>query len=277
MEKPLVTIVVPIYNVEPYIHRSLDSILNQTYKNLEVILVDDGSPDNCPAICDEYAAKDARINVIHKKNGGLCTARQAGLEASTGTYMLQLDPDDYVELDMVETLVEKAVETGADMVTSIFFNTYGDEIDCSNKNAEDFLRKILLRQYVGGMWTVLFRIQFLFDNHISFVSPKLFYDEDHLFLVRMLKAGAKMVHVNKAFYHYIIREGSIITTRSRKVYDSHKLFIAELEKIVDSKNYDDLYNAKHYAFVYAYESKWFGEVNRIYPEIRERLLWGGQR
>ena len=275
MEKPLVTIVVPIYNVEAYIHKCLDSILNQTYKNLEIILVDDGSPDNCPAFCDEYAEKDTRIKVIHKKNGGVCTARQAGLEASTGTYMLQIDPDDYVELDMVETLVKKAIETSADMVTSNYLNTNGYEIDCSNEDAEDFLRKILLRQYSGGMWSILFRIQLILDHNINFVSPKLSYGEDHLFLIRTLKAGAKLVHVNKAFYHYIMREGSIVMSRSRKTYDSLKLYIAELEKVVDSKDYDDLYNMKHYAFVYAYESKWFSEVNRIYPEIRERLLRGG--
>ena len=99
-----VSIIVPIYNVEKYLHRCVDSIINQSHKDLEIILVDDESPDKCPEMCDEYAKQDSRVKVIHKKNGGLGYARNSGLEIATGEYVAFIDSDDYVEPDMVEKL-----------------------------------------------------------------------------------------------------------------------------------------------------------------------------
>ena len=98
----LVSVIVPIYNVEKYLEKCIESIVNQTYKNLEIILVDDGSPDNCPAICDEWAQKDSRIKVIHKKNGGLSSARNAGLEVSNGEYISFVDSDDWLDENTFE-------------------------------------------------------------------------------------------------------------------------------------------------------------------------------
>lgn len=98
---PLISVIVPIYNVEKYLARCVDSIVNQTYKNLEIILVDDGSPDLCPQMCDDYAEKDSRIKVVHKKNGGLSDARNAGMAVSTGEYISFIDSDDYVSDDFL--------------------------------------------------------------------------------------------------------------------------------------------------------------------------------
>ena len=102
--KARITVVVPIYKVEAYLKKCVDSILSQSYSNLEIILVDDGSPDNCPIICDKYKEKDKRIKVVHKKNGGLCDARNAGLDVATGEYILFIDPDDYIEKNYLETI-----------------------------------------------------------------------------------------------------------------------------------------------------------------------------
>lgn len=104
------TIIVPVYKVEKYLRRCLDSLVNQTYKNLEIILVDDGSPDNSGAICDEYVQKDSRISVIHKENGGLSSARNAGLEICNGVYVLFVDSDDWVENNYVEAMLEYKTE-----------------------------------------------------------------------------------------------------------------------------------------------------------------------
>ena len=104
------SVIVPIYKVEEYLHRCIDSIINQTYTNLEIILVDDGSPDNCPMICDEYAKKDSRIRVIHKKNGGLSDARNAGLEIATGEYIGFVDSDDWIHKDMYHILYKNIIE-----------------------------------------------------------------------------------------------------------------------------------------------------------------------
>lgn len=111
-----VSVIVPVYNVEHYIHRALDSLLNQTYPHLDIILVDDGSPDKCPQICDEYARKDNRVRVIHKKNGGLSDARNVGLDIATGEYITFLDSDDYILPDTVEKFLRTAHEQNVDVV-----------------------------------------------------------------------------------------------------------------------------------------------------------------
>ena len=104
-----ISIIVPVYKVEEELERCVQSLVNQTYKNIEIILVDDGSPDRCPLLCDEYAQKDSRVRVIHKKNGGLSDARNVGLQATTGEYVLYIDSDDYIDLDSCERFL-KATE-----------------------------------------------------------------------------------------------------------------------------------------------------------------------
>lgn len=113
--EPLISIIVPVYKVEPYLRRCLDSIAGQTYKNLDIILVDDGSPDHCGAICDEYAEKDRRITVLHQENAGVAAARNAGLAAASGDWLGWVDPDDDIEPDMYEYLLTHALACGADM------------------------------------------------------------------------------------------------------------------------------------------------------------------
>lgn len=115
MQQPLVSVIVPIYKVEPYLRRCLDSIVNQTYTNLEIILVDDGSPDGCPAICDEYAAKDNRIVVIHKENGGLSDARNAGLDICKGEFVYFIDSDDFIVKDCISILFSALKKNDADI------------------------------------------------------------------------------------------------------------------------------------------------------------------
>ena len=102
--KDLISVIVPVYDVEKYLDRCVESIVNQTYQNLEIILVDDGSPDNCPAMCDNWAEKDSRIKVIHKKNGGLSDARNAGMEIVTGEFIGFVDSDDWIEPEMYQLL-----------------------------------------------------------------------------------------------------------------------------------------------------------------------------
>ena len=114
MSKPKVSVIVPIYNVEKYLDRCMQSVLNQTLKDIEIIMVDDGSPDNCPSMCDEYARKDNRIKVIHKKNGGLGFARNSGLEIATGEYVAFIDSDDFIDTSMYETLYNTAKIYGLD-------------------------------------------------------------------------------------------------------------------------------------------------------------------
>lgn len=126
MESPMVSIIIPIYNVEKYLRECVDSVTGQTYRNLQIILVDDGSTDSCGQICDAYSSKDARIVVVHKDNGGLSDARNAGLSLAGGEFILYLDSDDYLDLNAVEILIASQKNTGADIVLGNFYYTYPD-------------------------------------------------------------------------------------------------------------------------------------------------------
>lgn len=154
MDNPKISVIVPVYNVEPYLRKCLDSIVGQSYKNLEIILVDDGSPDNCGAICDEYEAKDERITVIHQENGGVAAARNAGLSAATGDWLGWVDPDDYIEPDMYEYLLTHALAHDADVaVCALKAVEYGcekaDRIPTGEKRAI-LNREQAIEQYLRG-------------------------------------------------------------------------------------------------------------------------------
>ena len=127
---PLISIVVPVYKVESYIRHCIDSILEQSFENFELILVDDGSTDNCPAICDEYAARDHRIRVIHKSNGGISSARNAGMQMARGKYIMFVDSDDYVHKDWCKTLLQSLIAHPDAWVISNIFRT-NSAGDCS--------------------------------------------------------------------------------------------------------------------------------------------------
>ena len=113
--RPLISVVVPVFRVEKYLERCVRSILSQTWRDIEVILVDDGSDDRCPLICDGFAGSDSRVRVIHKPNGGLSSARNAGIDAAAGEYLMFIDSDDYIEPEMAEKLYDALIESGADM------------------------------------------------------------------------------------------------------------------------------------------------------------------
>ena len=132
----LISVIVPIYNVENYLEKCLDSILSQTYKNIEVILVDDGSPDKCGEICDTYKDKDNRIKVIHKKNGGLSDARNAGIEIANGNYIMFIDSDDYILNNMIETLYSRMIKDKSDVAECNFFYVDGDGNEIKERNKD---------------------------------------------------------------------------------------------------------------------------------------------
>ena len=140
-----ISVIVPVYKVEPYLRKCLDSIVNQTYRNLEIILVDDGSPDNCGRICDEYAERDKRIRVIHQKNGGVSSARNEGLKIASGDWIGWVDSDDWIEPDMFEYLLENAKKSKADIAVCSRKEWYKDRC-ILRKWEKDILLNMLLRQ-----------------------------------------------------------------------------------------------------------------------------------
>lgn len=226
----LVSVVVPIYNVEQYLDRCIQSIQSQTYENLEIILVDDGSPDNCGKICDQYASKDQRVRVIHKKNGGLSDARNAGVKIATGKYLLFIDSDDFVAEDLVQKTVESAEEYHSDIVLFDYKRLESDgavEI-CSMINIPEnqgFYMKdfpqILFKAI--SACNKLFRKDFLEKSKIEF--PVGYYYEDLGSSPKYLLVAERISYVKEPFYNYVIHEGSIMsaTKEEKSYYDRCKM------------------------------------------------------
>lgn len=219
-----ISVIVPIYNVEQYLRRCIDSIINQTYKNLEIILVDDGSPDNCGQICDDYAKKETRIKVIHKKNGGLSDARNAGLEVCTGDFISFVDSDDWIELNTYEIMMKSMNEYNADMVVSNINYVYKDKVEskysegkirCFNK--EEAMKELIKDGLVQAVvWNKLYKSN-LIDN-LRFKVRKL--NEDEFFTYKICAKAERIVYIPEALYQYRQREDSIMGAYSLKRLDS---------------------------------------------------------
>ncbi len=217
LNEPLVSVIVPVYNVEPYLHRCIDSILTQTYQNLEVILVDDGSPDNCPAICDEYAKKDARVTVIHKMNGGLSDARNIGMTASHGEYLMFVDSDDWLEKNAVECLYQLLISNDAqiaiggmrrieDRTEKILYTDFN-----GTKNVVSMAREKAMKDFFQNgcaAWGRLYRR----SVHTGIEFPVGEINEDEAIVLSLLDRCNTVVQTNEIIYNYRCRDESITTS-----------------------------------------------------------------
>ncbi len=204
--KKLVSIIIPVYNVEKYIRICLDSVLNQTYENIEIILVDDGSTDASSSICDEYANKDLRIKVIHKKNEGVSIARNVGIDIATGDYLCFADSDDILMPDYVEYLMWMIEQNDVEIaVTTSFFTTfeksksYKDNIN--NVSGEDAVAAILYYHIPIGCYCKMFSRRFLNVNHIRFL-PDVYIGEGFNFNVEAFSRAKKVAIGHKKVYYY---------------------------------------------------------------------------
>lgn len=204
--KPLVSVSVPIYRVEKELRRCLDSLVNQTLKNIEIILVDDGSPDGCGAICDEYAERDARIKVVHQQNGGSSKARAVGLELATGEYYTVCDGDDWVESTMYEDMYHKATQEDADIVLCNFYSDYNDGRSVASTpytytTQEQYIEDLMLRKASVTTCSKLFRLSTIRRLGIEY-TPGVNLGEDALFIFKLLLSPQRIVTLNKNLYHY---------------------------------------------------------------------------
>lgn len=218
--KDLVSVIVPIYKVEEYLQNCIDSILKQSHRNMEIILVDDGSPDNCGRICDEYATKDSRIKVIHKENGGLSDARNAGIRIALGDYITCIDSDDYISSDFIEYLLNLLVYNKADISICGFIKTArmneqeqpgGDIIQLySNQNA--LCEMLYAKVFTTSAWGKLYKSELFRD--IEYPIGK--YSEDMFTTYRLMEKCDKIVYGNKVCYYYLRRANSILTGQISK-------------------------------------------------------------
>jgi len=220
-QQPKVSIVVPIYNVESYLERCIQTLLNQTLKDIEIILIDDGSPDHCPQICNEYAQKDSRIKVIHKKNAGLGYARNSGLEIARGKYLAFVDSDDYVEANMYEILYNKIKDSNSDVVFCNYKENYGNGYYVEKKDftqemifLEDDINDFSLdsiasapgikkeRKFAFSVWRGLFRNDIIKKNNLQFVSERRYVSEDIPFLLDYFHYCKKITFIPHILYVY---------------------------------------------------------------------------
>ena len=257
MNNPKVSVVVPVYNVEKYLKRCLNSLVNQTLKDIEIVIIDDGSTDNSPNICDEYAKQDQRIKVIHKDNQGLGFARNTGLKEVSGEYVGFVDSDDFVEVDTYEKLYTLAKKENVDMITCNYFsfNSTNKEKQrvCTISDNKIVLGEDLKKlacQLVGkdprkneddigmSVWKNLYSTKFLKENNYNFCSEREFVSEDAIFDLSVVTNMNKVLLITDSFYSYCVN-GSLTlssTFRESKFEEYKKLYLKEAQ-LLEKYNY----------------------------------------
>lgn len=265
MTKELISIIVPVYNVEKYLKKCVDSIVNQTYKNLEIILVDDGATDNSGKICDELVELDNRIKVYHKKNGGLSDARNYGVERATGDYIGFVDSDDYIDAEMYERLYEAIKKENADVAECNLKIVYPEKTDLFTDqkyyqicNKQEYLEEYLKIEKIFGSACVRLTKADI-ARKLKFPVGKLY--EDTYYAYDLIGIVDKYVIVDNPYYNYLMRENSITNAKfNPRIFD----LIEIVEKFHTNvyKNYPSLKEAADCRKMYAY----FSVLNSILLE-----------
>ena len=275
-----ISVIIPVYKVEDYLIQCVESILCQTYTNLEVILIDDGSPDNCPDICDRYSEKDSRVIVIHKENGGLSSARNAGLDIATGDIIAFIDSDDWIELDMFERMVNLKIQTGADIVCCDWVRTDGiNEHERTNLNKQygdiltgkSIVKEMLLGKIGSYVWNSLYNRECW--ESVRFPVGRVFEDIATTFLA--FERAQKVAVMDAPLYNYRINN-NVITLSSNPTKYYH-FFLGYKEHFEHAhKYYPDIEKecssiaASHAIFMYIHAcTDGKRELSQYITEIRE--------
>lgn len=247
-----ISIVIPIYNTEQYLDKCVDSVLNQTYKNLEVILVDDGSTDDSGKICDYYAAKDERVVIIHQRNQGNNVARKNGVKIANGDYVGFVDSDDWIEPDMYQCMVDNIKKNNADIVSVGFYleysnktEIYNDEIDSNlykiGKDTNKFIESVLLGNTKSRLYSIQWNlVTKLFKRNVISVSQEkvngVFYGEDMAVTFESYYLAESISVINKPYYHYRQCNHSITHKKDVMLLSKLNEMYAYMKKLFESKN-----------------------------------------
>lgn len=258
--KANISVIIPVYNVKKYLSECLDSVVNQTYKNLQIILVDDGSTDFSGKICDEYANNDNRIIVVHQKNAGAGAAKNTGLELIDGDYFSIIDSDDYIELDMYEKMVNSLEKYNADIVQCLFRNVYvNDSFDRKYKikgnypkvlTPKNFLKEYLYDWKYAIFANKVFKSSLLKDIRFP-VGRKI---DDEFFTYKLVCNAKKVVNIDNILYNYRMRKTSVMNENDtdRLIYDRIDCFVERCDYIrkkypsLDKKYLTKLYDSLLY-------------------------------
>lgn len=254
-----VSIVLPIYNVEKYLDRCIESVVNQTYSNIEILLVDDGSPDDCPTMCEKWAVMDNRIRVIHKENRGLGMARNSGLEVATGDYICFFDSDDYIALNAIEKMVEKAKKYNADIVTFGYsnVNTKGEVISekiplvqkdvfYGKEITESFLADMVSsnshsRNYnlMMSAWASIYKTAVLRETRWLFSSERVIISEDVYSLLDLYKYVDCVAVLSEALYFYCENSTSLTKTFRTDRFEKINFFYIKCGELCNRNGYSE--------------------------------------
>lgn len=227
MDKDKVSIVVPVYNIEKYITRCVDSLLNQTYKNIEVICVDDGSKDKSLSILNEYAKKDSRLVIISKENGGVSSARNLGIKKARGEYITFVDGDDFIDINMIEEMINIQKETNADIVKCSYVKDYiykqipynmnlENEINVyDSSNIEELYNHFMKKYILNSMCCQIIKTEIIKDNNLC-VDTNYVYGEDARFNYELYTNIKKAILIDRPYYHYFYNDNSATTIKSEE-------------------------------------------------------------
>lgn len=284
MQEKLVSIIVPIYKVEQYLEECVQSLLNQTYKNLEVILVDDGSPDNCGKLCDEYAKKDGRIKVIHKENGGLSSARNAGLDIAKGEYIAFVDSDDCVSNKFIETLYRLCEDNDADIAVSEYIK-FSDKVDVDTEIKEKNIKKydsVTMQKLIYSnecvkfvvVWNKLYKRRIYED--LRFPIGKINEDEFTTYKAYD-KTNKDVVATNEVLYYYRYNENSIMGKKFNEkrldVLDAYeerkKYYLEKKDVILFEKTVYEYQGLLKRFYILAFEN--IKGSSKVFKSIREKM------
>jgi glycosyltransferase involved in cell wall biosynthesis len=272
----LISVVIPIYKVEQYLEECIKSVVSQTYKNLEIILVDDGSPDQCPLMCDKWAAKDNRIRVIHKANGGLSDARNVGIDAATGEYVLFLDSDDYwSDTQAVEKLVKcHEKHPNAELIFFGFISNGQEnrlDVDAiNNQNKIEALKEILIHaDFAPSAWMKLTKRDVLIKNHIRF--RKGMKSEDFDYSINLYLHVTSIAAISDSFYVYRKREGSITATIDASHIKDLIWFLEFWSMQLKRENLDEAYIQLYYGYLAYIYSQSLALLSRISKQDKQKL------
>lgn len=272
-----ISVIIPMYKVEKYLKKCIESVIKQTYTNLEIILVDDGSPDNCGEICEEYKKKDSRIKVIHKENGGLSDARNKGIDVATGKYVTFIDSDDFIEKNYVEFLYNLIQKYNADISIGshkiIYNNIIIDKSTYKefSENSEKILEKILYDDGVDlSAWGKLYKIK-LFDG-IRFPKGRLY--EDSATIYKLIHLANVIAVSSRPIYNYVMRNNSI----SQGDFNLKKMeLITSTNEMTDfiKKEYPNLEMACNRRMMWAYLStlSQLSKSKKRNKEVEKQLLY----
>ena len=264
----MISILVAIYNSEGYLIRCLESIINQTYANLEIILIDDGSTDESGLICEQYALQDNRIRVFHQENKGIGKTREVAISHAKGDYILFIDPDDWVEKDMISEMYLSAIRQDADVIVSNFFYN-GDNYEyVSNQyfpksSNEELIRLVVAGDFHGSYCNKLIRSELLKNSEVKF--PSINFSEDQLVVLQLLLQGKSFKFIDRAFYHYYQHTESE-TNRINEDFVKNKL--VPYHKILNELlSYDPMLLKTSYFFFYS----WLFEF-KLNPKLLSYLM-----